>query len=99
MVYVSCVELWNGLCELCGLGNNTSTPPNLNYENGDLINYPLVRANMFNDHFCNVYKYVGINSTNRHTELHVLQQFISPKLVNVSKVCIPYVTIDVVETA
>jgi len=54
MVYVSCLELWNGLCELCGLGNNTSTPPNLNYENGDLINNPLVRANMFNDHFCNV---------------------------------------------
>ena len=36
-------------------------------------------------------------NTTRNTELHVLQQFISSKLVNVSKFCIPYVTFYLVE--
>ena len=42
------------------------TLPNLNDIHGDPINDPFVRANMFNDQFCNVYKYVGTNSTNRN---------------------------------
>ena len=72
MVYVSCLELWNGLRELSGLGDKTSTPPNLTDEHGDPINDPFVRANMFNDRFCNVYRSVGTNSTSRYIELHVL---------------------------
>ena len=40
---------------------------------------------------------MGTYNTTRSTELHVLQQFISSKLVNVSKFCIPYITINLVE--
>ena len=40
---------------------------------------------------------MGTYNTTRNTELHVLQQFISSKLVNVSKFCIPYITINLVE--
>ena len=40
---------------------------------------------------------MGTYNSTRNTELHVLQQFISSKLVNVSKFCIPYVTINFVE--
>ena len=66
MVYMNCLELRNGLRELSGLGNKTSTPPNLNDEHGDQINDPFVRTTVFNDHFCNVYKNVGTNNTNRN---------------------------------
>ena len=59
MVYVSCLTY-------------TFTPPNLTDEHGDPLNDPFVRANMFNDHFCHVYKSVDTNSTNKHTELQVL---------------------------
>jgi len=79
-------QLWNSFRELSGT-SVSSTIPHLNDVEGNLITTSKT-ADMFNTHFCNIYRYISSNSTNS-PDFTTLAEINSKKLEHVHKTTIP----------
>ena len=89
--------LWKSLRELSGLNSDTQTPC-LNDKNGNMISDPVITANLFNTHFCNIHQTVLVDKTKTYTPSDYFITTIKNKLSNVEKFTIPLVSIEFVES-
>ena len=58
--------LWRSVRELSGL-NSTTQSPSLKNGNGNMISDPVITANLFNTHFCNIRQAVAVDKSITYT--------------------------------
>ena len=57
---------WRSVRELAGL-NSTAQSPSLKDGNGNMISDPVITANLFNTHFCNIRQAVAVDKSITYT--------------------------------